>query len=88
MTRVERRLWWLCVLNFVAFVVSDMVLGGGAFNGKVDGQHYLRGSHGHFVEVSHGVFLFSLIHTISFFATCFIGAIVSMIARYRINDGG
>ncbi len=41
---------WLVV--FVGYFIANHFAGGGAFNGKVDGNHYFVGDHGDYTEVS------------------------------------
>jgi len=52
-------------LNFCVFVAVDVLLGGDALNGRVEGTHYFLGSHGSYTEVSHAVFVYSACHAAS-----------------------
>ena len=49
-------------LNFLAFIVIDVIIGGDALGGKVNHGHYYLNNHGSFTEVSHGVFVYSTYH--------------------------
>ena len=52
----------LTLLNFAAFIVITLYLGGDAVNGQIVSGHYYVGNHGIYTEVSFGVFLYSKIH--------------------------
>jgi hypothetical protein len=60
---------YLCLLNFVVFVIGDFVIRGDAINGKVVGEHFYLGDHGRFIEVSKDVYTYSLWHAVSLFFT-------------------
>jgi len=49
-------------LNFFAFILIDVLLGGDALNGKVDSGRYYLGNHGAYTEVTRGVFVYSACH--------------------------
>ena len=67
--RLGPTLFVLALVNFFAFVVVALALGGDALNGKaVDGVYYLS-NHGKLTEVSRGVWNYSYWHTISIFIT-------------------
>lgn len=57
----------LAALNFVAFLIAAVYLGGDAINGYSQAGHYFLGAHskGPFTEVSHSVFTYSLWHASS-----------------------
>jgi hypothetical protein len=59
----------LGVLNFVAFFIVAILIGGDAVNGKVVGGHFYLAEHGKFTEVSEAVFTYSLWHVRSLFIT-------------------
>jgi hypothetical protein len=68
-------LFGVFLLNFIAFVVGTLYLGGDAINGRVeDGHYYLWGKdrhgHGEFTEVNEEVFRYSRWHAYSLVATC------------------
>lgn len=52
-------------LNFAAFVVIAIRIGGDAMNGHAAGGHYYLADHGTLTEVSRQVFVYSEIHVIS-----------------------
>jgi hypothetical protein len=77
--RVWVYLFFLALVNFFAFALVALYLGGDAVNGKIADGHYYLGSHGHYTEVSAGVFTYSRLHTYSVFVThslAFLGAFV------------
>ena len=59
----------LGVLNFLAFVIVAVAIGGDAVNGKTIGGHFYLGCHGKLTEVSEAVYAYSLWHVRSVFAT-------------------
>jgi len=59
----------LGILNFVAFVIVAVAIGGDAVNGKAVGGHYYLASHGKLTEVSEAVYTYSLWHARSVFIT-------------------
>jgi len=59
----------LCVLNFVVFLAGDIVLGGSAVNGKIEGGRFFLGSHGRLTEVNEATFYYSKWHCYSVFVT-------------------
>ena len=87
--RITKRLvFFIFLLNFVAFVAIATYLGGDAVNGKVeDGRYYLYGmrtEYGHkvYTEVSKSVFDYSRWHIYSLCAT-FALVIVTAVAENR-----
>jgi hypothetical protein len=52
-------------INLFAFIVVAVWLGGDAVNGGASGEHYYLAEHGHQVEVSHGVWIYSRLHSYS-----------------------
>ena len=69
---IDRILLWVrvvAVVNFALLGFGAFLLGGDAFCGYTEGGHYFLGSAGRFVEVSHGVWMYSRIHMISNFVT-------------------
>lgn len=59
----------VALLNFAAFFISCMVLGGDALNGHITAGHYFLASHGKLTETSEAVFRYSRLHAISVFIT-------------------
>jgi hypothetical protein len=62
-------LFVLGMLNFLTFVAVDATIGGDALNGKTENGHYFVMDHGHYTEVSHGLWVYSAIHAGSVFFT-------------------
>lgn len=62
-------LFFLGWLNFIAFWLAAVALGGDAISGKIESGHYFLSSHGHLNEVSRRVFAYSRFHTYSVFIT-------------------
>jgi len=77
----------LCVLNFLAFYVVAILLGGDAVNGYAEGGRYFLRSHGKTTEVSRDVFEYSLWHVRSLFLTHPLGALVG-VALWLQDKGG
>lgn len=59
----------IAFVNFITFFFISLIIGGSAPIGKIDGEHYYVGDHGHFREVPFIIYLYSLIHTYSLFIT-------------------
>lgn len=59
----------IALLNFVAFWIAAVYLGGDAVSGKLDQGHFYLMSHGHYTEVSGRVFTYSKWHTYSVWLT-------------------
>jgi hypothetical protein len=96
MTTLERGIFALAIVNFATFIAAAMALGGDAINGTSrDGLYYLA-QHGVYTEVSHSVFRYSLVHTLSMFVTHPLAIAVGLRARRRAqrlaeqgdSDGG
>jgi hypothetical protein len=67
-------LFVVAMVNFTAFFIAALVLGGDALNGKVeDGHYYLRNKR-KYTEVSRDVWLYSRAHAISVLVTHPLGA--------------
>jgi hypothetical protein len=59
----------VALINFTAFWVIAVAIGGDAVSGKVEsGRHYLS-SHGKLTEVSRAVYVYSYTHTVSVWVT-------------------
>jgi hypothetical protein len=52
-------------LNFVAFVVVALIIGGDAINGHSESGRYYLANHGILTEVSEPTFIYSMTHAIS-----------------------
>jgi len=64
---------WLWGINFVAFAIISLLIGGDAWNGHVIHGHYFLGEKGKFTEVSRAVFEYSWWHVLSLIITLPIG---------------
>ena len=77
----------LAVINFLAYVLISLHLGGDAVNGKIDSGHYYLGSHGHYTEVSQRVFTYSRWHTYAVWFTHGLAFITASALTLRRKDG-
>ena len=57
------------ILNFAAFFIIALSLGGDAVNGKEEAGRYYLSNHGHYTEVSRSVFDYSKLHVYSVWVT-------------------
>lgn len=73
------------VLNFAAFLVLDIILGGDALSGKVEGGKYYLGNHGAYHQVSHNIIIYSACHAYSGLLGI---AIAGLIAQHLKRRGG
>ena len=71
----------LCILNFATFAVAAYFLGGDAGNGEVFGGNFYLGSKGKLIEVSEGVYAYSLWHLRSLVATFPLGFVAMFFVR-------
>jgi hypothetical protein len=53
------------IVNFLAFFVIGMFIGGSALLGQSVGGLYFVGDHGRLTQVTHSVYVYSWIHTLS-----------------------
>ncbi len=67
--RILQFVFMLGIVNFAAFWVGPVYLGGDAISGRVVNGHYFLSSHGHLTAVSAAVFNYSKWHTRSLFVT-------------------
>ena len=59
----------IAAINFVAYIIINLRIGGDAWNGyKKDGLFYL-GSHGRYTEVPENLWVYSYFHTIALWTT-------------------
>jgi len=65
MKLVARIFVCLAVLNCLAFIIHDALIGGSASIGRVENGEYYVGSHGHYTEVSRAAFRSSWWHEAS-----------------------
>jgi hypothetical protein len=75
-TRICLAIILLGLVNYVAFVVGYVFIGGDAMNGKVQPDvaatshwHYLVGRDGDLYEVGRGTWIYSAVHSISIWPT-------------------
>ena len=62
-------LFFVAMVNFTVFWIASLILGGDAIGGKIDNGRYYLSNKGKYAEVSHGVWVYSKIHTISVWIT-------------------
>jgi len=67
--RICTIVFFVAIINFFAFIVGTIVLGGDAVNGKAEGGHYYVSNHGKLVEVSPAAFTYSRIHCYAVWTT-------------------
>ncbi|MCL4217532.1 MAG: hypothetical protein KJ052_11085 [Candidatus Hydrogenedentes bacterium] len=83
---ISRVLFIIAILNFTAFFIVSLQLGGDAINGKIEDGHYFLASKGNYTEVSPAIFNYSRAHVYSVFATTallFISAGMEMLVSKR-----
>jgi hypothetical protein len=83
----------VCLLNFAAYVITAIILGGDAWNGRIRDGHYYLAWHGRLMEVSRAVFEFSWWHTFALWTIWAIMAVLGVLERTsrgvrRGNKGG
>jgi hypothetical protein len=54
-------------VDFSTFVLSNLVLGGGAYNGRIVAGHYFLSNHGKLVETTEAIYTYSAMHGWSLF---------------------
>ena len=59
----------LVIYNFFAFWIIDLCIGGDALNGKIVNGQYLFDQNGRYTAVSHALWVYSRVHTISVLVT-------------------
>src|ERR1700744_5102614 len=59
----------VAILNFAAFFIMAVYLGGDAINGMIKDGHYYLGEHGRYTEVTEAVFNYSRHQAYSVFVT-------------------
>jgi hypothetical protein len=67
----------VAILNFAAFFIMAICLGGDAINGMVKDGHYYLAEHGRYTEVTEAVFNYSRHHAYSVFVTHPIGMVAA-----------
>jgi hypothetical protein len=76
--QIATLLFNVAIMNFLLFFVIDLIIGGDALNGKVEGRHYYLGNHGQYTEVNYFVFLYSWLHAASLFITHPLGMLAAL----------
>jgi hypothetical protein len=71
--RISKGIVVIAAVNFVAFAVESMYLGGDAGNGMISEGRYYVGSHGQYTIVSAAVFTISKWHAYSVWCTHALG---------------
>lgn len=69
------------VLNFVAFIVIALLIGGDAVNGHANDGHFYLSNHGKPTEVSEAVFRYSYAHAMSLWITHPAAMIAAVVQR-------
>jgi hypothetical protein len=69
-------LFFIAIINFMAFWIIAVSIGGDATSGKVDGGRHYVSNHGKLTEVSSSVWHYSRAHTISVWITHPLGIVV------------
>jgi hypothetical protein len=69
MTRPEKFISSIALMNFLALITASIWLGGNALQGKVEDGRYWIGEDNKLREVSAGTYWFSLLHVGSVFLT-------------------
>ena len=77
---------WLGPVNFLIFIIADLLIGGDALSGKVERGRYYLNQHGSLTEVNHAVFVYSAIHAYSvLFGLVLAIAAAGMLKRKKQN---
>lgn len=76
----------VAIVNFFAFVMALLYLGGDALNGKQEGGRYFLAQHGRLTEVSASVFAYSKWHAIGSMALMAAATILSVISRPSASE--
>jgi hypothetical protein len=71
--------FYLCALNFLAFVVVSANIGGSADLGREEGGRYFVGDHGKLNEVSESVYRSNKLHGLSLWITHPLGFLIGLL---------
>ena len=63
-SKVDKYFSGLLSLNFLAFMVVAMLIGGDGCNGHAEAGRYFLSDHGKLTETTHAVYLYSCIHAV------------------------
>jgi len=69
LTRLGLAIVFLGLINFAAFGIDSLLLGGDAVHGKVENERYYVGNHGKYTEVPKIAWHYSAAHAASISAT-------------------
>ncbi len=77
----------IAMINFAAFVIGALVLGGDAVSGKVQGGRYYVSNHGKLTEVSQAAYTYSRYHCYAVWITHPLAIFYAMLlaARERLT---
>lgn len=80
----------IATLNFIAFFIVAICVGGDAINGKTEGGHYFVADHGKLTEVSRALWIYSRIHACSVMVTYPVAIVFGggMLAYARMKEKG
>jgi len=80
MQRLGMALFVLAIVNFAAFVIIALSIGGDAINGQVQNDHYYLSHKGKLTEVSPNVWRYSWMHATSVWITHPLGMLGAWLA--------
>lgn len=83
-TTVVAALW---LLNFGAYVIIAILIGGDAINGHAESGRYYLAMHGHLTQVSRSVYEYSRWHTYVLWFHTALAVVMSIWNRLRSNRG-
>ena len=70
-------------INFLVFIIIDVLLGGDAANGHSENGHYFLASHGKLTEVSAFTFTYSRIHAYLSITLMVVAIFIRLLFRAR-----
>ncbi|WP_428484515.1 hypothetical protein [Rhodopila sp.] len=83
MMRLLKTVVAVAIVNFIAFVIIAILIGGDAWNGKMENGRYFVANHGRLTEVSASVFTYSLWHVRCLFVTHLFGMVAGGWIAFR-----
>lgn len=86
-TRLDRIIQIACLVNFAAYMLVTVLIGGDAINGHEMDGHYFLASHGKLTEVSRGLFIFSEVHSVAVWVLFALAFMTLLRARWRGRRG-
>ena len=81
LAKLGRLLSLLSTLNFIAFFIGALLMGGDALSGYAAAGHYFVANHGQLTEVSHALFVYSKLHAYSVILSLPIVLLFTWLAR-------